>query len=86
MSNEHDQPQYPNSPLGLSPHLWDVLACPCQQHAKVEADEAANEIVCTACASRFPVRDGIPVMLLDEATPGPRGIGNANNPTGNPAP
>lgn len=69
--------EYPNSPLGLSPHLWDVLACPCPQHATVDADEAENEIVCTECATRFPVRDGIPVMLLDEATPGPNGIGNA---------
>ena len=69
--------EFPNSPLGLSPHLWDVLACPCPQHAKVEADEATNEIVCTECATRFPVRDGIPVMLLDEATHGPNGIGNA---------
>ena len=67
--------QYPISPLGLSPHLWDVLACPCPQHSKVEADEVAGEIVCTACATRFPVREGIPVMLLDEATPGPNGIG-----------
>ncbi len=72
--------QYPNSPLGLSPHLWDVLACPCPKHAPVEADEAAGDIVCTACATRFPVRDGIPVMLLDEATPGPNGIGNADTP------
>ena len=34
--------QYPNSPLGLSPHLWDVLACPCEKHAAVEADEPAT--------------------------------------------
>ena len=33
--------QYPNSALGLSPHLWDVLACPCEKHAAVEADEEA---------------------------------------------
>ena len=69
--------QYPNSPLGLSPHLWDVLACPCPRHAAVEADEADEMIVCTLCATRFPVRDGIPVMLLDDATPGSNGIGNA---------
>jgi uncharacterized protein YbaR (Trm112 family) len=63
--------QYPNSLLGLSPHLWDVLACPCEAHGAVEADEATGEIVCTVCARRFPVRDGIPVMLIDEATGGP---------------
>ena len=70
---------YPKSPLGLSPHLWDVLACPCPQHASVTADEDHDEIVCTACATRFPVRDGIPVMLIDEATPGPGGIGAVDN-------
>ena len=58
---------YPNSPLGLSPHLWDVLACPCEKHAAVEADEEASEIVCSKCSRRFPVRDGIPVMLMDQA-------------------
>jgi len=67
--------EYSGSPLGLSPHLWDVLACPCPEHAPVSADEDSGEIVCTACATRFPVRDGIPVMLLEEATPGPDGVG-----------
>ena len=76
--------EYPNSPLELSPHLWDVLACPCPQHAKVEADEDTGEIVCTECATRFPVRDGILVMLLDEATPGPNGIGTTGS--GEPTP
>ena len=66
---------YPKSPLGLSPHLWDVLACPCPEHSTVHADEDAGEIVCSHCAARFPVRDYIPVMLLDEATPGPGGFG-----------
>lgn len=69
--------QYSNSPLGLSPHLWDVLACPCPDHAPVAPDEIAEAIVCTVCSTRFPVRDGIPVMLLDEATPGPDGVGNS---------
>ena len=54
-------------PLGLDPELWDVLACPADDHGAVIADEATNEIVCTVCARRFPVRDGIPVMLLGDA-------------------
>jgi uncharacterized protein YbaR (Trm112 family) len=44
-----------------------VLACPCEKHAAVEADEEASEIVCSECSRRFPVRDGIPVMLMDQA-------------------
>jgi hypothetical protein len=31
--------------------------------------------VCTLCRSSFPIDDGIPVLLLDEATPGPNGLG-----------
>jgi uncharacterized protein YbaR (Trm112 family) len=56
--------------------LLDILACPCEHHAPVEVDESASQIVCTRCRTRFPVQDGIPVMLLEEATPGPAGIGS----------
>jgi uncharacterized protein YbaR (Trm112 family) len=60
----------------LDPILLEVLACPCDHHASVRVEgEPPTEIVCERCDTSFPVRDGIPVMLLDEATPGPRGIG-----------
>ena len=60
----------------LDPILLEVLACPCDHHAKVRPDgEPPTALVCTRCESTFPVRDGIPVMLLDDATPGPLGIG-----------
>jgi uncharacterized protein len=52
---------------GIDPALWDLLACPCPAHGDVSLDTALGEIVCTACGLRFPIRDGIPVMLLDEA-------------------
>lgn len=58
--------------MTLDPLLLDVLACPCPQHAAVE--ETAEGIKCTACEAVFPIRDGIPVMLLDQATPGPSGV------------
>ncbi len=57
----------------IDPRLLEILACPCPQHAPVEPD--GDALSCTRCRTRFPVRDGIPVMLLDEAEPGPRGIG-----------
>jgi uncharacterized protein YbaR (Trm112 family) len=67
--------------MDLDPFLLEILACPCEHHAPVEPvdDDAAvggPALVCTRCRSSFPVRDGIPVMLLDEAVPGPAGIGN----------
>ncbi len=59
----------------LDPQLLAILACPCEHHAPVEQDGQA--LRCVRCATTFPISDGIPVMLLDEATPGPRGSGEA---------
>ena len=43
----------------------------------VTGADGSTELVCTFCASRFPVRDGIPVLLADDAIPGPNGLGVA---------
>ena len=59
----------------IKPELLEILACPCDQHADVSVSSDDTKIVCSSCAATFPIKDGIPVMLLDEATPGPRGIG-----------
>jgi uncharacterized protein YbaR (Trm112 family) len=64
----------------LDPELLAVLACPSPDHAPVEVvgDPAdPSGLRCTSCGSVYPVRDGVPVMLLDEAVPGPNGIGVA---------
>ena len=54
-------------PLGLDPQLLAILACPDTHHSPLTVDEEASELLCTTCARAFPVRDGIPVLLLDEA-------------------
>ena len=56
-----------SSPLGIPADLWDVLACPCPEHGAVRPDEASGRVVCTVCGRSFEVRDGIPVMLLDQS-------------------
>jgi uncharacterized protein len=52
----------------LDPRLLEILACP-QCHAPLRADDAAEELVCTSdsCGLAYPVRDDIPVLLVDEA-------------------
>ena len=40
--------------------------CPACRSA-LRADEAAEELVCTGCGLAYPVRDDIPVLLVDEA-------------------
>ena len=53
-------------PWGIAPELWNVLACPCPAHGALipSTDSQIPELVCTVCGAHFPVRDGIPVMLL----------------------
>jgi uncharacterized protein YbaR (Trm112 family) len=62
--------------------LLEMLACPSDDHAPLreEVQDGAEVLVCTSCLSSFPVEDGIPVLLLDEARPGPNGLGVPANP------
>lgn len=54
--------------MSLSPQLLEVLVCPkCKGSLEYHEPEAA--LICRWCALRFAVRDGIPVMLIDEAVP-----------------
>ncbi len=48
--------------------LLEILACP-KCHASLRPDEPASELVCTSesCGLAYPVRDDIPVLLIDEA-------------------
>ncbi|MGX7680695.1 Trm112 family protein [Jatrophihabitans sp. DSM 45814] len=64
--------------MTISTALLAILACPSADHAPLRLEThgtADEELVCTVCQTRYPVRDGIPVLLADDATPGPNGIG-----------
>ncbi len=50
----------------MDKHLLDILACPICK-GKLEYRKAQQELVCKFDRLAFPVRDGIPVMLEDEA-------------------
>jgi uncharacterized protein YbaR (Trm112 family) len=53
--------------MSLDPALLDILRCPDEHHARLDYDPAAETLTCTECGRVFEVRDGIPVLLLDEA-------------------
>ncbi len=54
----------PGDPSLLDKDLLDILACPaCRADVRLEGDR----IVCAGCGRRYPVRDGIPIMLVEEA-------------------
>lgn len=46
--------------------LFEILACP---HCKgdLKYDKSAAELICRPCGMAYPIRDGIPVMLENEA-------------------
>ncbi|TDP93716.1 Trm112 family protein [Labedaea rhizosphaerae] len=68
--------------VNLDPQLLEILACPSDDHAPLTTgtpdDPDADMLTCTSCGRRYPVTDGIPVLLLDEAvTVGADGVESA---------
>lgn len=51
---------------GLDPDLLSILVCPVTRTA-LRYDAAASELVSDAAGLAYPVRDGVPVMLVEEA-------------------
>jgi len=52
----------------IEPTLLEILACP-KCHSPLREEAAASALACTdpECGLVYPVRDGIPVLLIDEA-------------------
>ncbi|MGH3649352.1 MAG: Trm112 family protein [Acidimicrobiia bacterium] len=54
----------------IDPTLAEVLVCPVDK-ADLTEDVQSERLECTECGRRYPVRDGIPIMLVDQAEGGP---------------
>ena len=53
----------------ISKELLDILACPaCDDRPPVRLSEDGQWLVCDQCGRHYPIRDDIPVMLVEEAT------------------
>jgi uncharacterized protein YbaR (Trm112 family) len=53
--------------MAISEQLLEILVCP-QCRAKVELKPDGSGLRCVGCRRVYPIRDDIPVMLIDEAT------------------
>ena len=52
--------------MSLNKALLDILVCPqCKGELQLEDDESG--LCCEACRLLYPIRDDIPIMLVDEA-------------------
>ncbi len=52
----------------IDPKLLEILVCPIT-HKTLEYDAAAQELISPTAKLAFPIRDGIPILLEDEARP-----------------
>jgi uncharacterized protein len=50
----------------IDPVLLDILVCPVTRTA-LKYDAAAQELISAAAGVAYPIRDGVPIMLIEEA-------------------
>jgi len=52
--------------MAIKKELLDILACP-KCKSRLECDDSDNFLICNNCRLRYPIEDGIPVMLVEKA-------------------
>ena len=57
-----------DDPTDIDPKLLEILVCPLTK-APLRYDRAAQELISEEAGLAYPIRDGIPIMLVDEARP-----------------
>jgi uncharacterized protein len=54
--------------MSIHPDLLEILACP-QCKGEIRLSPAEDGLICDRCRLVYEIRDGIPIMLIDEAKP-----------------
>jgi uncharacterized protein len=65
-SPDHTGAVAPTDAAGVDPRLLEILVCPLTK-TTLRYDRARNELVSLAAHLAYPIRDGIPIMLPEEA-------------------
>ena len=55
-----------NTPVSVDPRLLEVLVCPVTR-GRLTYDRDRQELVSKSAKLAFPIRDGVPIMLAEEA-------------------
>ncbi|MFK4058821.1 Trm112 family protein [Brevundimonas sp. NPDC046655] len=55
-----------NTPVSVDPRLLEVLVCPVTR-GRLTYDRERNELVSAGAKLAFPIRDGVPIMLAEDA-------------------
>ena len=51
----------------ISPDLLEILRCPLDPKREARLREEGDRLVCERCRLKFPIKDGFPVLVLEEA-------------------
>ena len=62
----HNTARRPPEPVRIDRRLLEILVCPLTKNT-LEYDSARQELVSRSARLAYPIRDGIPIMLPDEA-------------------
>jgi hypothetical protein len=54
--------------MAVNKELLDILVCP-KCKGELRFDDCENSLICDKCKLIYKIKDGIPIMLIDEATP-----------------
>ncbi|MFQ5597359.1 MAG: Trm112 family protein [Nitrospiria bacterium] len=54
--------------MTISKDLLEILACP-KCKGEIALNEKEDGLICSPCRLLYPIRDDIPIMLIDEALP-----------------
>jgi uncharacterized protein YbaR (Trm112 family) len=60
--------QPPHAPMEVDPKLLEILVCPLTK-GPLRYDRERQELISDKAKLAYPIRDGIPIMLVDEARP-----------------
>jgi uncharacterized protein YbaR (Trm112 family) len=66
MPGETPESRIASNPAGVDPRLLEILVCPLTK-TTLRYDRERNELVSLAAHLAYPIRDGIPIMLPEEA-------------------
>jgi uncharacterized protein YbaR (Trm112 family) len=55
-----------NTPVSVDPRLLEVLVCPVTR-GRLTYDRDRNELISAGARLAFPIRDGVPIMLVEDA-------------------
>jgi uncharacterized protein len=59
---------YKGAHMPIKKELLDILCCP-KCKGDIRLNSAGDGLICDACKLLYPIKDDIPVMLIDEAAP-----------------